>query len=176
MIDKISMKMSLALKRKYPDELPELETINYVHKFLLSNVIPIALILFVAFLADSFYSILVALIGFAVLRAFSGGLHIKKVEACILLSTSIIVLIPILGNYVGEYVQFITISTSILVAIYAPSNIRKQTLIPEKYFLYLKIISVLIVLSNLILENEILSVAFFVQAVTLIRLKGGEKK
>lgn len=176
MIDKISMKFSVLLKSKFPNELPELSTINYVHKFFLSNVLPIALILVLANLLGNFNSVCVALIAFAILRSTSGGLHLKSLEACLILSTIAILLIPILGSYIKINMHLVTTITALVVGYYAPSNIRRQTLIPEKYFLHLKIISVLIVASNFVLENEIIAAAFLVQAITLIRLKGGEKK
>lgn len=176
MIDKITMKLSIALKSKYPNELPEVETINYVHKFILSNILPIVIILTIAALTGNLASISLSLIGFAVLRAFSGGVHLKKLESCLLLSTAIIVGIPWLSDWVADYTTILTIIASILVLIYAPSNIRKQTLIPERFFIYLKIISFIIVVSNLLIESKVLAMAFFVQAITLIRLKGGERK
>lgn len=155
MIDKISMRFSLFLKSKFPKELPEVATINYVHKFFLSNVLPIILILFIANILDNFNSVFIALIAFALLRSTSGGLHLKSLGACLILSTLVILLIPILGDYIENNVFLITVLTSLIVAYYAPSNIRNQTLIPEKYFLYLKITSVLMVMSNLFLKMKL---------------------
>lgn len=176
MIDKISMQLSVVLKRKFPNGLPELETINYVHKFFISNVIPIVLILLIALSTGSLASVALSLFGFAFLRLFSGGLHLKSVAACAILSAVVVFIIPLLGEIMNSYTHLLIIITAIIVSIYAPSNIRKQTRIPEKYFIHLKIISILIVVSNLLIESSVLAVAYLVQAVTLIRLKGGEKK
>lgn len=176
MIDKISLQLSVALKRKFPKGLPELETINYVHKFFFSNVVPITLILLIALLTNNLTSISLSLLGFALLRFFSGGIHLKNIVACATLSTIVIFIIPVLGDMIEGYVHYLTIVTVLIVAIYSPSNIRKQTRIPEKFFIHLKIISIMIVVSNLLIESSVLSVAYFVQAITLIRLKGGEKR
>lgn len=176
MIDKIIMDFSKALKRKYPNELPEVETLNYVHKFIVSNIIPIIIILLIGIYTNRLEDISLSLFGFAILRGFSGGIHLKSFGACFFISTILIIGIPFLGNYIADYSVLFTVLASLIVGVYAPSNIRKQTLIPEKYFIYLKIISTLIVLSNLLIRSDILTAAFFVQALTLIRLKGGEKK
>lgn len=175
MIDKLSMKFSLYIKNKYPNELPSVEIINYVHKFFFSNVIPVILILLVSYLLNSFQSVLIALTSFALLRSVSGGLHLKRIEMCLILSTLVILFIPLMSEFIVESVHYITFLSLLLVSYYAPSNILKQTKIPEQYFIYLKIISMVIVASNFIIKNEIVATSFFVQAITLIRLKGGEK-
>ncbi|OZB98077.1 accessory gene regulator ArgB-like protein [Paenibacillus sp. XY044] len=169
MIDLFSDKLSSYLKNKYPEELPALSIVRYSIKFLISNVLPIIIIILSSILFQMTKEVVIGLLGFCILRMFSGGYHVKSAELCILTSVTVIYLIAIVGQQINSYMIVLDLISIILVGIYAPSNIKKQTRIKEENYRYLKLMSLIIVTSNIFIQSNILSVAFLIQSITLIR-------
>jgi accessory gene regulator B len=64
----------------------------------------------------------------------------------------------------------ITITTTITLLITAPEGLKGYSKIPEKYYIILKYLSVLVVLSNLYFEFSTVAVAFLVQAINTTKL------
>lgn len=176
MINEVSDKLSIYLKTKYPKELPSLSIVRYSIKFLIANITPVVFLIISSLVFRRFSEVLVALVGFSVLRMFSGGYHIKSADICVVASIVTIYLIVVISPNIVNIVKVIDLISIVLVVIYAPSNINKQTRIKEKYYIYLKIISVFIVAINLIIQSEILTVAFFIQSISLIRVVNSEKE
>lgn len=174
MINKFALNVSIKLKSKYPSELPELDVLEYAIKFILTNIIPILIILSYGAITDNISNILLSLGSFSLLRMFSGGYHITSPELCITTSVALIILISEFSYLFEDYILFMNIVSFILVAIYSPSNIRSQTLLPEKYDTLFKLISCIIIIINIYINNAYISSALFAQSVLLIRLKGGE--
>jgi accessory gene regulator B len=175
LINKLADNISEYLVVKYPADMPSKVVTRYAVKFLISNILPILLIIFFSALMGNFKEVFVAILGFAVLRMFSGGYHLKSALMCILLSTILISLVPITGNMLTDDTSIILLNglSLILVTVFAPSNITKQTRVKKKYHFLFKLVSMIIILSNFFIMNTILAVSFLFQSVLLIRLKGG---
>ena len=177
MIDQLVSIISLKLKEKYPKELPEIDVMQYALKFLITNIAPIFLIVLYGLVSDNVVNVLFTLGGFSLLRMFSGGYHIKSAELCVFTSIIMIILISEFSFLFVDYILVINALSLFLVLIYAPSNIRSQTRLPDKYDILLKLISITIILINIYISNVYFSVSIFVQSLLLIRsLKGGDKK
>lgn len=177
MIDQITNKLSLHLKTKYPEELPSLAVTRYSVKFIISNLLPLIILLISAWLLNLVPEVITAYLGFSILRMFSGGYHIKSADLCVVASVSLIYLIVGLSNYLSNYYKLLIIIISIILAlIYSPSNIKKQTKIKEEYFIYLKIATILIIVSNIFINSNILTIAFFMQSLSLIRKRVNSDK
>src|SRR5690606_6987816 len=103
----------------------------------------------------------------------------KSAILCIVVSAGVAALLPFL-TISGSVMLIINIINSTLTLFFSPSGIEQQTRIPTKFFPLLKILSVLIVMSNFIFQSHLLAVTWAIQAVTLIRkpkfLKGGESQ
>jgi accessory gene regulator B len=179
LIDKFSLIISKSLVDRYPNEMPSLGVVKYAIKFIICNVIPVILILLLAMMSGQFNEVLIALVGFSLLRMFSGGYHHKSAVVCILVSTTMITIVPVIGltEFASNYMWIISIISLILVLIYAPSNIKNQTKVKAEYHFIFKMISLLIVSSNFIWGNSILSISFLIQSILLIpyeKLRGGD--
>ncbi|PYY28284.1 accessory gene regulator B family protein [Paenibacillus illinoisensis] len=175
-IDKAVSSLSHKLVERYPRELPSYAITRYGIKFLVSNIIPITLLLILGAILDILPIVSLSIASFSILRMVSGGYHAKYPEACLVISTVLIMGIAIYNEYLSPYMILCNVLSLVLVAIYAPSNIENQTKIKKKYFGHLKVISVLLVSTNFILQNTVIAASFLVQSILLIRLKGGVKK
>lgn len=177
MIDQLVRIISLKMKDKYPREMPEADVMQYALKFLITNIAPIFLIVLYGLVTNNIVNVLLTLGGFSLLRMFSGGYHINSAELCVVTSIIIIILISEFSYLFVDYILILNVLSLFLVLIYAPSNIRSQTRLPDKYDKLLKLISIMIILINIYISNIYLSVSMFVQSLLLIRsLKGGDKK
>lgn len=178
MIDALSMRLAVHVKALNPEETPSLEVMRYGIKFMIFNLITALSITVTALLFGNFEQALICMISFAILRSISGGYHIKTAGLCAVASAGIIqcgILLEDLLNKYNNMYLIIGISTLVLVSIFSPSNIEEQTRIPKKYHGWLKVTSVLLVLSNILwIHNILLASGFFIQSLTLIttRKKG----
>lgn len=177
MIDSIAKKYANVIVKSLPDNGFEEDRIEYGIKFLLTNVTPILLVALYGFFTNEIADILLALSGFCLLRMVSGGYHIKTPEICIIVSLVMIYSLSQFGYLVSGYLVYINLMSLILVSALAPSNIRDQTLIPEEYDIHLRIISIVIVVLSMFINNEIITVSIFAQSLTLINSwRGGEEE
>jgi len=175
LIDDLSMKISLYLKEKYPQEMPSISIMKYSIKFLISNIIPLLIIMVLAIIFSKGTEVMTAVLGFSALRIVSGGYHLKSATYCIVVSTIMIFAISSLSSFIGKYNILLLCLSLLLILVFAPSNIAKMTRIKEQNYYVFKIIALLIVSSNLIFQNEILTTSYFIQSLLLINLKGGVK-
>jgi accessory gene regulator B len=76
------------------------------------------------------------------------------------------------ANLTTNLSMIFTAVSLILILIYAPSGIERQSRIPRKYYPLLKLISFLLVASNLLIQADVLSVTFLIQALLLIKIRG----
>ncbi|MEJ3719198.1 accessory gene regulator B family protein [Paenibacillus polymyxa] len=175
MINQLADKWSISAKRKYPDELPSQQIVRYTIKFIISNTIPIFIVLIASMLLGITKEAILALIGFSSVRMFSGGFHFKSAEMCIVFSSLVIILIASCGNYFDNYSFAMYLASIILVMLYAPSKIEQQTRVKPKNFKWFKIISLILVTLIYTINIPVLNLAALVQSLLLIRLRGGEK-
>lgn len=175
MIDKICG-LATNYFHKY-DGMPEKDVIEYSLKFILTNIITFLLIIALGLTTGNIINVLIAALSFSLLRVFSGGIHIKNPDLCILTSLTVVYALANLPSYISpEYVKVFMVITFLLVIIYAPSKIEDHSILrKEKHYIF-KIISIIIVFAGIIGKNEIIQFSFFVQSLTLIniRMKGGE--
>ena len=103
MINKFVFNISSRMKRKYPTELPELDIVEYSLKFIITNVLPIIVIILYGVVSENLMNVLISLGSFSLLRMFSGGYHIKTPELCILTSVALIISISEIGHMLTDY-------------------------------------------------------------------------
>ncbi|MFE6075700.1 accessory gene regulator B family protein [Paenibacillus sp. NPDC057886] len=175
MIDKYVNDLSQSLVTRYPEELPPYGITRYGLKFIITNILPITLLLLVGLMLNNYNNVLISILSFSLLRMTSGGYHSKYPEICMIYSTTIILSIASLGSHFEGFEWIISGIALILVTKFAPSNIDNQTKILKKYFKYLKYISILTVIVGSLFQNPIVSCSMLAQSLLLIRLKGGEK-
>lgn len=170
MIDALSEKIAVKLKQYNEEETASVEVMKFGLAIVLSGLFTSLLCLTIGFFTGHFLDTIVTLLAFAFLRFFSGGFHFQSSIACTAATCVIVGAIPLVPVS-GQMNLILTLASLALVALFAPSNISGATRMPEKYYPLLKIISIVIVASNLLLHNDLLALTFFVQSLLLIRLK-----
>ncbi|MCR8981597.1 accessory gene regulator ArgB-like protein [Brevibacillus laterosporus] len=167
MIDIIAKKIAIAIKRANPNETASIEVLQYALVILIGSFVTIFISLSIGVATDKFKETALVLFSFALLRFFSGGYHFSTSMQCSMTTIIFSILLPHIP--ISNTVSMILLYVSIIVtAVYAPSGIERQSRIPKKYYPALKIISILIVSSNLIIGSPLITKAFFLQALTLI--------
>lgn len=172
MINKLSTVLSDKLE-KY-DDMPEKDIMRYSLRLIITNILTIALIVFIGIIMKNLSNILIAAFSFSLLRSFSGGYHIKRPETCIIVSALMVGAIGTYSHLFTQSIIYIGIITIILTLTLAPTNIKHHSLLDEKYHYIFKIVAVLIVISGLFLNNIVVQISFLIQGLTLLVGRGGE--
>lgn len=170
MIDALSRKLAVFIKKSAPDSPQSVDVLKYALSAILNTIFIIAISLLIGIFTRKIMEVIIVLVGFAVLRQVSGGLHLKSGDLCVIVSSAGVTLIS-LADFGQAASIWITSAALLLAVIFAPSRIEKQTRIPAKYFPILKLVSVLIISVNFALQLPVLSAAFLAQGLTLIQLR-----
>jgi len=169
-INALSHKLAVGIKSKVPEHPASIAVLQYSLSLVLNTVFIIGLSFMLSFFTGKALETLVALAGFAVLRQISGGYHLKSGVMCILVSTAGIVALSF-----ADFGPAITLSFNaaafLLALVFAPSRIERQTRIPQKYFGYLKLGSMMLIVLSGFIGYSVLASAFLLQALTLIRIR-----
>ncbi|WP_186785874.1 accessory gene regulator B family protein [Paenibacillus agilis] len=164
-LEKLSKYIALKIKQSDPEGPTSVEIMEYELGVRLNLIATILLTVIFALFTGRLTESLIALIGFAVSRRFSGGWHMRSLTTCAFVSSVLFTLIPfIMLN--KSITLIITLLSILLFAILAPNDFIEVN--PSKLDPYLKVISVLIVSSNLFIMSDVLGLAFFAQAMLLI--------
>ncbi|UED76942.1 accessory gene regulator ArgB-like protein [Brevibacillus sp. DP1.3A] len=175
MIETLAERIAIQLKSINPHETKSVPTMKFGLILIINMLLIITISLTLSLMIGTFPGTLITLAGFLVLRQFSGGFHYSSSVYCTMTSIVGAVLIPLVPFPI-EFVTPIIIITLVLVALFAPQEMEMQSrLFKQNQTLLLKTISIIIVSLLFFIESETLVKTFFVQALTLIPLKGGGK-
>lgn len=175
MISTISRRLAKKINDNYPESNKDI--LEYSLNIVINPTLTVILTLIISYFTERTIEAVISMIGFAVLRAFSGGIHIRSSELCIIVSTLLFTSISILNGLFADNVMTMTTIALVLSILFAPSRIEGQTRIQPKYYLILKIVSIVIISINYILSSSTLALTFLVQSLLLIKIvKGGEKE
>ena len=170
MVERWAEKLALTLKRANPDETASVEVMKFSLAIILNFLAVTVLSLLISSIFHTAKGTAIAMIGFALLRAVSGGVHLPASEWCIAVSTLIFVTISHLP-ITEIWCIILTVASLGLVLLFAPSRIEKQSRIPKTYYPALKAASGFIVALNFVFMSSDLAAAFFIQSLLLIKLK-----
>lgn len=168
MINKLAESIAISIRKHDPNS-SSLAVLKYSLIALINAVLVIGSMIIVGIITGDVVSVILASLAFPVLRYFSGGMHLQSSTLCNVVSVIIIMICvysPIDYWYNGLVLNVISV---VLLGLFAPSGIKQSKIKKEKYPL-LKLVAVLIVCSNFIIHSPVLSIAFFIQAVTTIPL------
>jgi accessory gene regulator B len=175
LIDAIANNLAVKLKEANPEETASVEVMKFALFGIIHNTLTFVTALLVGLCLGQLLETLLAAFGFMILRFVSGGYHFKTPLSCLLFSSFVFVAIPFI-SLSDTYLIIINSISLLLVLIFAPSNIRDHIRISEKFFPMFKVISAILVLVNFIPVNSVITLAFFVQAITLITFKREVRK
>jgi len=163
-------KLALAIKSKAPDETASVEVLKFALITLFNGTISLVGCLIVGALTGKLKETLIVLCAFAVMRFLAGGYHFRSPVTCFLFSVASLSALPHIPVPAGSHL-YLSLASIVLLLLFAPSDIKGKTRIPEKYFLYLKLLSILLVCGNIFLESELLLKAFFTASLLTINFR-----
>jgi len=168
LIEAISHRIALGIKAQVPEHKASVAVLQYAVNLVLNTFSIVGFSLLAGVLTGRLSEAVIVLVSFALLRQVSGGYHLKSGMLCIAVSTIGVTIVSF-----ADFNPLITLIMNgiafILALIYAPSRIEKQTRIPVRYFKYLKLIAILMIIVSALIGNSVLAAAFMVQSLTLIR-------
>jgi accessory gene regulator B len=174
MIDKWAQNIAIHLK-KHNENVVSVAVMKFALIIIIDVLSVIFIVLLMGYVTNSLSQASLALFGFALLRFFSGGIHVKSAINCILISVILmacIIYIPISK----EYQTIIQILSTVIVLIFAPAHIEKHIRVKKKYTPFLKIISFCIVCTNFYWGSSILAKCFFLQSLSLLEFRRKESE
>ncbi|PWW37425.1 MULTISPECIES: accessory gene regulator ArgB-like protein [Paenibacillus] len=174
MIEMISYRLAKGLKDNIPHHPASMDVFRFSIAAIINALSIIIFTLLISLWTDKINEATIVLIAFAILRQVSGGIHLNSGDKCVLVTTLLFTAITFTG-YLKDYTMIMTVLSMILALIYAPSRIENQSRIDPKHYPFLKLLSIIIIATNLLIDSSVLAATFFVQCLTLIKIKGVNK-
>lgn len=168
MIENMAERIALTIKRANEQQTVSVDIMKFSLIILLNTTLIIILIFVGGLVMGTLPETFLAFLAFAGLRIVSGGFHFKSAVHCTVASALLFVAIPHIS--ISENINMVLMGvSSILVLLFSPSNIEGHSRINKKHYPILRLLSLLIIASNLLWMNPVVTKAFFVQALLLIR-------
>ncbi|MBE6149349.1 MAG: accessory regulator AgrB [Firmicutes bacterium] len=144
------------IKKKYPQYNEEkISVIKYGLESIYLLITKLIIIILLAYLLGLVKELIIFLLIYNIIRTFSFGLHATKSWICLLSSTLIFILIPLVCKYVflNTYIKII-IGIIMIILFYknAPADTKKRPIISKKRRYFFKITSTLICIIFIILS------------------------
>jgi accessory gene regulator B len=165
-VDTLASRIAESIQKNNPNS-SSIAVLKYALIALLNLTIIMSSVLIIAAITGRVVDAVVAVLAFPLLRYFSGGLHLRSSTICNIISAILVLVsiyMPINYWYNGLILNLLTI---LILALYAPSEIRKSKM-PKEQFPILKFIAIFVVSTNLFFHSPVLSIVFFAQSVTTI--------
>ncbi|RUT48790.1 accessory regulator AgrB [Paenibacillus anaericanus] len=173
MIESIALQMAMRIKAAAPEHPTSINVLKYSLSLILNAVFIIAATLTISLFTGRTKEIAIILVSYAILRQVSGGIHLKSGMQCVLCTTGAFTVMSLI-HFSPISLQGANAISLILVLIFSPSNIEKQSRIKKEHYPKLKVISFLLVAANLVIASPVIAISFLAQSLTLIHRKGGE--
>ncbi len=111
----------------------------------------------------------IVLLCFALLRYFSGGVHLHSSDACTLISSVMLILIAHTPFAYWQIGFILNAAALILIGLLAPKGLEEHRKINPSYLWVYKLLALIIVGINFYIQDPILAMTFFIQTLTLTR-------
>jgi accessory gene regulator B len=171
-LDAFAQRTAVRMKAINNEKTASVEVLKFGLLLFINSFSIMFISLLIGFITGKLIETVLTLVGFALLRACTGGYHLKSSIQCIIISSAIMTIIPHIPLNQSVALS-LTVISIVLVLIFAPFALENQNNIPKRYYPYLKIMGIILVAINLFLMSNTLAVCFFVQSVMLIRRIGG---
>ncbi|WP_433943520.1 accessory gene regulator B family protein [Paenibacillus sp. SN-8-1] len=170
----MSKHLSSRIKESDPEGPVSLEILEYELGIRLNFIATLLLTVVAGWITGNLMGACLALISFLVVRRFSGGVHMKSLTLCAIVSAAIFVIISFIALE-QEQIRLITLLSAVIFLIYSPNILEELN--PPPLTPYMKMISSILVLSNLIFQSSAIALACAVQAFLILPFwKGGEPR
>lgn len=164
------MRISSAIKQANPEETCSIEIMQYSLNIILNTLFIVVSSALFGWLLGNEAATLLFFAGFSVLRVCSGGFHLRTAAACNIVTTLLCVLTPYFIEVSGRSLLLVNLFSLMIMCFFAP-NPDKNARIPNRWYPYLKVVSVVLVAANFFTTSSVLGLAFLVQSLTVIPWK-----
>lgn len=165
-LDNAAASIARSIRKNYKDSGSE-EVLTYSLIILLNGISIVFIVSMVGLVTGHFLESITALFVYALLRYFSGGVHLNSSITCIVVSTILLISIAHVPLSYWHTGLLMNITSLIIILLLAPKGLENVSRISPKYYPLLKLISAAIICSNFLLHSDVLTLAFFTQAVLL---------
>lgn len=159
-----------AIHRIDPQHTASVAVLRYGFIVFLEGALIAALTTIIGWASGEPGATLLTLLLFVVIRQISGGFHFRSSTLCIAFSTALLTLLPHIPLPDGASL-YLTLSSLVAFAVYAPSGIKGRTRIDEKNYKWLKLISLIFISINLLLQSEIFAKVIITQALLIVKYR-----
>ncbi|WP_158299198.1 accessory gene regulator ArgB-like protein [Paenibacillus antri] len=170
MIETVANRAAGWIHRHSPDSTASQEVLTYALSIYFNAFSIVSLSLLIGFFAGTFIETVVVIVAFSVLRAFSGGNHMRTPMMCLLVSVAAFTSIPHVPAP-EPWLRDALLCVSLLLALLFAPNVRHDPIYGNKLLPYMKWIAVAIVGTNFLIASWVVTLAFFIQCITLIPLQ-----
>ena len=161
------------VKKKYPQyDEDKLDVIKYGLESIYILITKLFIIGILAYILGLFKELIIFLLIYNIIRTFSFGLHATKSWICLVSSTLIFILVPLICKYLYIPIWWKTIIGIILLFIYykyAPADTHKRPIINKNRRLFYKYSSVLIciifIYLSIFIDNIFISNCFILSLI-----------
>lgn len=171
MIETFARNIAYRIKLADPEGQTSVEVMEYALGGYLNFITTVILSCLGGWITGEIINTLIAAAAFGVIRYFSGGLHMKSLTACAIVSALIFTLIPHI-ELSGLIVLILNTVAAVIFLLCAP-NTYEELASPVLPDIVSKTISVIIVLLNFIVVSPVLALVFIVQGILILPWKGG---
>ena len=165
-LDSVATYLAKSIRNNHKDSASE-EVLVYSLIMVLNSVSIMFIVSVVGLFTGHFIESITALFAYALLRYFSGGVHLGSSITCIIFSSILLISIAHIPLPNGNTGLIMNIISLLFILWLAPKGLEGVSRIDPKYYPVLKIISAVIISSNFLLNSDVLAVAFIIQALTL---------
>lgn len=171
MIEGLANKIAHRIKEADPEGPTSIEVMEYALGVIFNLIFTVLLSCLIGWMTGQLKDTMIAVIGFGALRYFSGGVHMRSLTACTIVSAAIFSIVPYIAISSSLVVIFTGIATIIMI-LFSP-NTCEGAINPTLPNSTLKAVSVLIVLTNFYLQSSTLVSVFLIQAMLILPRRGG---
>ncbi|MNM89951.1 putative regulator protein [compost metagenome] len=173
-LEALSKHLSSRIKQSDPEGPVSLEILEYELGIRLNFIATVLLTVLAGWITGDLWDVSLAMFSFLVVRRFSGGVHMKSLTLCAVVSATIFVSISFI-SLEHDQIRLLTLLSAAVFLIYSPNILEELN--PSPLTPYMKIISLTLVLSNLIFQSSAIALACAVQALLILPFwKGGEPR
>ncbi|MDT0123848.1 accessory gene regulator B family protein [Paenibacillus sp. RRE4] len=163
-LERLSRHIAVSIKTADPEGPGTVEVMEYELGLRLNWYSGLLLTITLGLMFGTTLGALITLFSFALLRKFSGGMHLP-ITICSIVTGFAAALIPLISlNH--EVILMLNIVTLIVVSIYAPNEFEYVN--PTRWDKWLKWISIALVIVNFIVMSPEITLAFFIQAILIL--------
>lgn len=166
MIESVAWRIAVHIKTNVPEHPASVERLNHSLIIIINFFTVVGLTLLISIFTGNTIEAVLLLKSFAILRQLTGGLHLESSITCAIVTALSATGLSFVHLNINWIIIF-TILSMIVILLYAPSGIEDQTIIPKRFYPYLKLGALLLVGLNLWMPASTAAIAYLVQSMTV---------